>query len=252
MIEVRAVTVRAGGKTLLDEVDLEVRGGEIVALAGANGAGKSTLVSTIAGDQPPDSGRVRLGGRDIAGLSVHELAGRRAVLRQRSALTAAYTALEVVRLGQLRADDTIARRCLAEVDLSAFADRLYPSLSGGEQQRVQLARVLAQLEASAAAALLLDEPTAALDLRQQWLVERIARRAADRGHAVVLVTHDLDAIARAADRVALLRAGAVFADGPPAAVLTSALLTRAFDTPVEVERTASGAVVVRGAGAAAS
>lgn len=251
MVDARGVTVRIGRATLVDRVDLAVRGGELVALFGPNGAGKSTLLAALAGDRPPTHGTVRLAGRDIAELTSLELAARRAVLRQKSSLTAAFTVLEVVRLGQPRADNAIARRCLAAVEMERFSDRVYPSLSGGEQQRVQLARVLAQIEDHDTAALLLDEPAAALDIRQQRLVERIGRRAATRGHAVVLVAHDIDLVARCADRVVLLRRGQLLADGPPAEVLTSALISLAFDTAVEVERTASGAVVVSPARATA-
>jgi iron complex transport system ATP-binding protein len=245
ILEARGVTVRAGRATLLAGVDLDVRGGEVVAVFGPNGAGKSTLLAALAGDRRPTTGTVRIAGRDATALSPLELAARRAVLRQRSMLTAGFTALEVVRLGQPRADDTTARACLAAVELSGFADRLYPALSGGEQQRVQLARILAQLDGRTGGALLLDEPAAALDLRQQRLVERIARSSADRGHAVVLVAHDADLVARCADRVLVLRAGIALADGPPAAVLTSALVSRAFDLPIELERTPGGALVLR-------
>jgi iron complex transport system ATP-binding protein len=132
----------------------------------------------------------------------------------------------VVRLGQPRADDAVARRCLAEVELAQHAGRLYPSLSGGEQQRVQLARILAQL--APGAALLLDEPAAALDLRQQRLLARIARRCADRGHAVVLVAHDLDLVARCADRVVVLRRGSVLHDVPRDG-LTAEVIATAFE-----------------------
>ena len=250
MIEARGVIVRAGRHTLLAGVDLEVRRGEIVALVGPNGAGKSTLLAAIAGDRPPAAGSIRIAGRDIRAMTTRELAARRAVLRQSSTLTAAFTALEVVRLGQPSANDSIARRCLAAVELEHFADRIYPSLSGGEQQRVQLARILAQLEPRPDAALLLDEPAAALDPRQAQLVERIARACADRGHAVLMVAHDLDLVARAADRVVLLRRGTVVADGAPEDVLASSPVSRAFDTPVVVERTPSGALVVRPAAAA--
>jgi iron complex transport system ATP-binding protein len=245
MIEGRGIIVRAGARTLLDRVDLDVAGGEVVALFGANGAGKSTLLAALAGDRRPAAGTVRLGGRDVARMPALELAARRAVLRQRSWLTTAFTVLEVVRLGQPRADDAAARRCLAVVGMEPFADRVYPSLSGGEQQRVQVARVLAQIEGRPGAALLLDEPAAALDLRQRRMVEHVARSAASRGHAVVLVAHDLDVVARCADRVVVLRAGAVLADGSPECVLTSALLSRAFDIAVDVERTPRGSLVVR-------
>ena len=245
MIEARGVVVRAGGRTLLDRISLDVADGEVVALLGANGAGKSTLLAALAGDRPPAAGCVWIGGRDVARMSARELAGRRAVLRQRSWLTAAFTVLEVVQLGQLCPDDAAARRCLGMVGMEGFADRVYPTLSGGEQQRVQLARVLAQIDGRSGAALLLDEPAAALDLRQRRMVEQVARAAAAHGHPVVLVAHDLDVVARCADRVLVLRAGVALADGPPGRVLSSALLSRAFDIPVEVERTPRGALVVQ-------
>jgi iron complex transport system ATP-binding protein len=245
VIEARGVVVRAGGRTLLDRISLDVAEGEVIALLGANGAGKSTLLAALAGDRTPAAGGVWIGGRDVARMSARELAGRRAVLRQRSWLTAAFTVLEVVQLGQLSSDDGAARRCLGVVGMEGFVDRLYPTLSGGEQQRVQLARVLAQIDGRPGAALLLDEPAAALDLRQRRMVEQVARGAAERGHAVVLVAHDLDVVARCADRVLVLRAGAALADGPPSRVLSSALLSRAFDIPVEVERTPRGALVVQ-------
>jgi iron complex transport system ATP-binding protein len=231
VIEARGVTVRAGRVTLLERVDLDVHPGEIVALFGPNGAGKSTLLAAIAGDRAPAAGSIRIGGRDVRAMTPRELATRRAVLRQKSTLSAAFTALEVVRLGQPRADDAVARRCLAEVELAHHADRLYPSLSGGEQQRVQLARILAQL--APGAALLLDEPVAALDLRQQRLVGRIARRCADRGHAVVLVAHELEFVARCTDRVVLLCRGSVLHEGAPADVFRPALIASAFDIPLE-------------------
>jgi iron complex transport system ATP-binding protein len=245
VIEARGVVVRTGSCTLVDRVDLDVAGGEVVALFGANGAGKSTLLAALAGDRRPSAGSVLLAGRDVARMPPRELAARRAVLRQRSWLTAAFTVLEVVRLGQPSADDAIARRCLAVVGMDGFTDRVYPSLSGGEQQRVQLARVLSQIEARPSAALLLDEPSAALDLRQRHMVEQVARDAAARGHAVVLVAHDLDVIARCCDRVIVLRGGVALADGPPGRVFTSALLSRALDIAVEIERTPRGALVVQ-------
>jgi iron complex transport system ATP-binding protein len=245
MIEARGVTVRAGRAVLLDGVDLDVHAGEVVALFGANGAGKSTLLAALAGDRPPAAGTIRLDGAPIGELSPRALAARRGVLRQHASLAAGFTALEVVQLGQPRADAARARACLAEVELADFADRRYPSLSGGEQQRVQLARVLAQLADRRRAALFLDEPAAALDLRQQRLVARIARASAARGHAVVLVAHDPDFVARAADRVVVLRAGRVLADAAPEGALTADVLSRAFGLPVAIERTASGAVVVR-------
>lgn len=245
MIEISDVTVRAGRTTLLDRVNLDVRDGEVIALFGPNGAGKSTLLAAMAGDRRLASGSIRLAGRDVCAMSPSELAIRRVVLRQKSSLNAAFTALEVVCLGQLRGCPRLAQQCLAEVELASMLDRAYPSLSGGEQQRVQLARALAQLDGSRTAAFLLDEPAAALDLRQAQLVARIARGRAGRGHAVVLVAHDIDLVARCADRVALLHRGALLAVGSPDDVLTSALISRAFDVSVELERTTGGLLAIR-------
>jgi iron complex transport system ATP-binding protein len=239
--------VRAGGTPLLVGVDLDVAPGEVVAVLGPNGAGKSTLLGALAGDIRLAAGTVRLGGHDLAALSPAERARARAVLRQRSLLAAPFTALEVVRLGQARPDDATAHAQLEAVELGAFAARLYPSLSGGEQQRVQLARVLAQLAETPGAALLLDEPTAALDLRQAHLVGRLARAAASRGHPVVVVAHGLELAAAFADRVVLLRAGTVLAHGSPTAALTSAAVSAAFGLDVVVEHDARGLRIISGA-----
>lgn len=206
MIAIRDAVVHAGRARLLDGVSLDVAAGEIVALFGANGAGKSTLLSVIAGDRRLTTGTARLADRDVARLSPRDLAMQRAVLRQHATLAAPYTALEVVQLAT--PDRALAKRCLADVELAALADRLYPSLSGGEQQRVQLARILAQQTPL----ILLDEPTAALDLRQQRVVADVVRRA---NRTVVIVAHDPAFLARAADRVVVMRTGRIVAAGPP-------------------------------------
>jgi iron complex transport system ATP-binding protein len=168
----------------------------------------------------------------------------RAVLVQRSQLSLAFTALEVIELAGHGIDRALATRCLGDVGLDPFAQRAYPSLSGGEQQRVQLARVLAQLAVSPRAVLLLDEPTSALDPRHQQLVLALARRAANAGHAVVVVLHDLTLAARSADRVVLLASGRVVGNGPPAEILTPNYLTTAYAVGFEVLRGEAGIVIV--------
>ena len=243
MIRARGVTVRAGRSTLVDAIDLDVVAGEVVALVGPNGAGKSTLLSVLAGDRRPSAGQVSLGGRDLATLSITELARRRAMLPQRSHLALAFTAREVVQLAHPAVTRALADRCLLEVETADLADRLYPTLSGGEQQRVQLARVLAQLMHHPGAALLLDEPTSALDPRHQRTVLALARAAAAEHRAVVVVLHDLTLAARWADRVALLREGRLLAVGDPTSVLTPETLTRAYQTELHVHRT-NGRLVI--------
>jgi iron complex transport system ATP-binding protein len=234
VIAARGVTVRIGRSTLVDGVDLEVAAGEMVALVGPNGAGKSTLLAALSGTRTPTAGQVSVGGVDVATARPRWLASLRAVLPQASPLDAPFTALEVVMLGQIDAigDERLRRvralRRLQEVELGALAGRAYPTLSGGEKQRVQLARVLEQLGDAGGRALFLDEPTSALDPRHQHVVLGLARAAADRGHAVVAVLHDLSLASRWADRIALLHRGALLGCGAPAEVLRRDILRRAF------------------------
>ncbi|MFD9006891.1 heme ABC transporter ATP-binding protein [Streptomyces sp. NPDC059582] len=232
--------VRLGTREVLRGVDVEVRAGEVLALVGPNGAGKSTLLGALAADLPAAEGVVRIHGRPAAAWSAPELALRRAVLPQAAALSFPFTVEEVVRMGRAphtasRAashaeDDLAVAGAMAATEVAAFAVRPFSALSGGERARVALARVLAQ----AAPLLLLDEPTAALDLRHQELVLRLCRERAHAGDAVVVVLHDLGLAAAYAHRVAILCAGRVAADGPPAEVFSEDLLSRVYDQPLEV------------------
>ncbi|ATQ27855.1 heme ABC transporter ATP-binding protein [Rhodococcus ruber] len=232
------VAVRRGERVVLDGVDLEVRVGEVLALVGPNGAGKSTLLAALAGDHPVAAGEVTVGDRPLAEFSAAALARRRAVLPQQHAVGFAFTALQVVRMGRAvwartdrsREDETTVAAALAEADVTHLAHRPFPALSGGERARVALARVLAQDTQT----LLLDEPTAALDLGHQETVMQVVRGRADAGTAVVVVLHDLNLAAAYADRVCVLAGGRVAADGPPAQVLTGELLTRVYHYPVRV------------------
>jgi iron complex transport system ATP-binding protein len=232
------VRVLLGGRPVLDGVDLVVRAGEVHALVGPNGAGKSTLLAAISGDLPLAGGSVQIDGADQSTWTPVELALRRAVLTQRTTLSFPFTVAEVVRMGrapwaglpQADQDDAIVEAALRRADVTRFATRAYPTLSGGEQARAALARVLCQR----ATALLLDEPTAALDLRHQELVMGIARERAGAGDAVLVVLHDLGLAGAYADRITLLGAGRVRAAGRPARVLTAGVLSEVYAHPVEV------------------
>ncbi|MFC1418315.1 heme ABC transporter ATP-binding protein [Streptacidiphilus cavernicola] len=233
-----AVSLARAGRTVLDRIDLPVRAGELLALLGPNGAGKSTLLALLAGDLAPDTGEVLLHGRPVGRYRPRELALHRALLPQASPLSFPFPAGEVVRMGRApwaglatpEQDDAAVAQALDQADAAAFADRPYPALSGGERARVALARVLAQQ----APLLLLDEPTAALDLRHQELVLRTARARARAGDAVVVVLHDLGLAAAYADRLALLDRGRAAAYGTAAEVLDGELLGRVYGCPVEV------------------
>ncbi|MFE6284229.1 heme ABC transporter ATP-binding protein [Streptomyces sp. NPDC057877] len=249
LAEAAGLSVRLGDRTVLDGVDVTARAGEVLALVGPNGAGKSTLLSALAADVRPAAGVVRLHGRPADDWSAPELALRRAVLPQAAVLSFPFTVEEVVRMGRApwagtqaeEQDDTAVAQAMAATEVTAFALRPFSALSGGERARVALARVLAQR----APLLLLDEPTAALDLRHQELVLRLCRERARAGDAVVVVLHDLGLAAAHAHRAAILHAGRVAADGAPAEVFSDGLLSRVYDQPVEVlPHPRTGAVLV--------
>ncbi|WP_408642120.1 heme ABC transporter ATP-binding protein [Speluncibacter jeojiensis] len=233
------VTVNLGGeRPALSEVSVEVRYGEVLAMVGPNGAGKSTLLGALAGTVKPAGGAVQLAGSPLSRWSPLQQARLRAVLPQQHTAGFGFTCGEVVQMGRApwthtdRQDDdarTVAE-ALAECDVSAMAPRPFAALSGGERARVALARVLAQ----DTSIIMLDEPTAALDLKHQEDVMQIVRHRADAGDAVVVVVHDLNLAAAYADRVAVLAAGQLRASGPVRETLTGALLTEVFEVPIEV------------------
>jgi iron complex transport system ATP-binding protein len=238
-LRVHGAGVEIEGSRILTDVSFEADAGELVALIGPNGAGKSTLLSVVTGDQAA-TGRVEIAGRALGDWSLKELGRRRAVLLQQTGVFFPFTVHEVVEMGRAPwqgtprdADDERAvAESLALTEMTRFAERAVPSLSGGERARASLARILAQQTGI----LLLDEPTAALDLRHQEDVLRIARDRARAGDCVVIVLHDLSLAAAYADRIVLIAEGRVVADGTPDAVLTAPLLSEVYDLRVEVIR----------------
>lgn len=256
LAEVSDLRVRLGGREVLAGIGLTVRAGEVLALVGPNGAGKSTLLAALSADLPAASGEVRIDGRPVGDWPARELALRRAVLPQSAALAFPFPVEDVVRMGRAPwagtaladSDEEAVAGAMAATEVTDFAERPFSALSGGERARVALARVLAQQ----VPLLLLDEPTAALDLRHQELVLRICRERAAAGDGVVVVLHDLGLAAAYADRVAVLHEGRIAVDGPPAEVFEDGLLSRVYRQPVEVlahPRTGAALVVpVRDAG----
>lgn len=240
MYRAENVTVTASGRRLVDAASICVRPGRVTVLVGPNGAGKSTLLKAMSGEHRLATGQVTLDGVSIHAMRPLDLARRRAVLPQAAEVAFPFTAAEVIAAGLMTGeghDRTRVLRLLARVDLPGFADRRYDSLSGGERQRVQLARILAQLEAGRADApgyLFLDEPTASLDLAHQLTVLNLARAHADAGGGVLAVLHDLNLAAMVADEIVVLAGGQVRAVGQVAEVLTEAVLAEAFGIRVRI------------------
>jgi len=238
LLSVRGLGVSYDGHPILTDVDLDVRGGELVVLVGPNGAGKTTLLGVLSGDVDPTSGRVTLDDKPLASYAARELARQRAVQLQKQGLAFGFRVHEVVRMGRSPwhrteredDDDRVVADSMERADVTDLADRLYPTLSGGEQARTSFARLLAQ----ETPVLMLDEPTAALDIRHQESLLAVARAAAQAGAAVVVVLHDLSLAAAYADRICVLSHGRMRANGSPTDVLTSELLTEVYEHPVEV------------------
>ena len=232
------VSYIVGVNSLLSGVSLTVQPGEILVLVGPNGAGKSTLMHILSGDLVPTSGSIDLDGKPLSSYRPHDLATRRAVLPQQSLLQFAFTVREVVEMGRAPFDDsptTLAGnvdRALARTEMHPFAERVNPAPSRGEKARAQLARVIAQ----DAPLLLLDEPTAALDLRHQQHVMDLARDIAAAGGSVIAVVHDLNLASVSAHRVALLHQGRIVADGEPWSVMDEGVLSDVYQCPIAVHR----------------
>lgn len=232
-METRSVGVALGGTTVLDGVDLRIEPGTLVAVLGPNGAGKTTLMRCLSGDLAPDTGDVNIDDRDISSVSAAELARLRSVLPQQHRVSFGFTSREIVEMGRAPhgdRDPELVAQAMGATDVNHLADRPFRVLSGGEQARVALARVLVQ----DTPVVLLDEPTAALDLHHQEHVMSIAAQLAYSGRTVVAIVHDLNLAAAFADRLVLLDHGRVAADGAPADVLDADLVSEVYGIAVTV------------------
>ncbi|MES2601318.1 MAG: heme ABC transporter ATP-binding protein [Pseudomonadota bacterium] len=242
MIEADAICMKVRQATLLDNVSVQLRGGETVAIVGPNGAGKSTLLRLLSGDLRCTGGGVRLKGRDLASFSSRELANHRVMLSQHVNVSFPFTVEEIVAMGAgdrpRAAAAPLVDAAIAELDLTPFRHRELPTLSGGEQQRAHFARVLVQLACGEAehgpGVLLLDEPTSSLDLRHQINLVETAKSRARTGTAVVAVLHDLNLAVRFADRIIVLRKGIVAADGSPAETITDSMIRDVFEVETSI------------------
>lgn len=247
MLSVEHLTVAYGARTALADVTFHLEPGTVLGVIGPNGAGKSTLIRALSGVIRPQSGRIVVAGRELSEMTASERARRMAVVPQVRQLPPAFTAWEVVLLGRTphlnwlgqtsAGDEEAARQAMERTQTLHLAERRVGELSGGEQQRLLLARALAQ----SAPVLLLDEPTTHLDLQHQFaMLEQVADLVHTRSNgsppqrAAVAVLHDLNLVSRYADRVALIVSGRLRAFGEPATVLDPRILSEAYHVSLQV------------------
>lgn len=264
------VSFVARGRHLLRDISLALAPGEVLAILGPNGAGKSTLLRVLAGEYQPAKGCVMQNGQDISSLSALNLAQRRAVMPQAASMTFPFGVRDVVALGRApfrkistrQLDQKLVARAIAVADINHLADRPYPALSGGEKQRVHLARALVQIwgmggfdvtsdavhdpQCGSDRFLLLDEPTAGLDVSHQHALLAVARREAhDNNVGVLMILHDFNQVTAYADRVAVLQSGEIVAQGDVADVMQPDLLSAVFKSPIRaIEDPKGGHVLV--------
>lgn len=243
------ISLSYGARPVLSDVSLTLARGELVIILGPNGAGKSTLLKVLAGDLEPHQGSVSFDGRPLAGIALDKLARERAVLSQSTGLNFPFTVFEVVRLG-LEAGraglskpeaQRLLQRALKAVGLDGFEGRLHQQLSGGEQQRVHLARVLCQAWAGkpdGTGFLLLDEPVSNLDIRHQLQTLEAVRRHVAGGGGALMILHDINLAALYADRLVMMAGGRIIREGPPREVLDRSAILDVYgvDMPVEIAR----------------
>lgn len=242
-LNVREIGLRIGQKQLLSGIEFSLACDEVVAVLGPNGAGKSTLFKVLSSEHRHYSGDIELHGRNLRQWKGGDVAKIMGVLPQSSALAFPFSVNEVVNLGRLPhnsgrvIDRQIVQEAMVQADVAHLSDTLYPSLSGGEKQRVQLARVLAQIwlpSELGGRLLLLDEPTSALDLSHQHQTLQLARKLAKQGVGVLAILHDLNLAAQYADRIILLSHGVCIAQGEVETVLTAPQIESLYGIKVTV------------------
>ncbi len=239
MLRADKLSLRLGSRQILSGIDLQLIPGQVTAILGPNGAGKTSLLRLLSGEWIPDDGTVILNGSALKDIPIRRLGQIRAYLHQESSLNFAFTVLEVVLLGrsphmqgsERPIDYEISRKALKKVDLEEREDDLYTTLSGGEKQRVHLARVLAQVDEDSNEEpryLFLDEPTNNLDLSHQQTICRTVRDLAEKGVAVCMVIHDLNQAIQVADKVIILEKGKIALSGNPEEIANSGECDRIF------------------------
>ncbi|MDF2940280.1 MAG: transporter related [Gammaproteobacteria bacterium] len=241
MLELKNISLRRKGKVLLDQISLQIEPGKIIGIVGPNGAGKSSLLKILSGSLAPDEGEAALHNQNIGNWTHLERARCCALLSQKPTLAFDFNVKEIVALGRypyrhlpLNINEEVIARYIGLLDLKALQNQLYSTLSGGEQQRVHLARLLAQIDHSATEHknfLLLDEHMAHLDLTYQYLTFNYLKKIAGEGTGVVVVSHDIAILKKFADEVIVLNQGKLYKRGGPSEALSDEVLKQVFNIP---------------------
>lgn len=251
MIRLENVSVALGGRTIVAGIGFEAKPGEVTVVVGPNGSGKTTLMKAMSGETAY-GGSIVLNGQEISDMRSVDQAALRAVLPQATTLSFPFTVREIVNLGIVSGrsgvesgrHQQLAERALAAVDLRGFAGRFYQELSGGEQQRVQLARVLCQVWEPVLDGrpryLFLDEPVSSLDIKHQLAIMETARTYAEGGGGVLAILHDLNLASMYADRIIVLARGHMVAAGSPEQVIRDDVISTAFECQLSVGKTPPG------------
>ena len=242
VLQLQGLTIGYEEKTIISDINAEVRTGELIGIIGRNGAGKSTLLKTIRGLLPAKAGQVLYFGKPLASYGEKELARRVAYLQQNVETGFGYTGLDIVLTGRYPymkwwesekdEDKELARDCMSYTGTLDLAERPVTEVSGGQKQRILLAKVLAQQTP----VLFLDEPTTGLDMVYREEIFRFARELANMGKTILMVVHELDLAAAYCSRIFLLGEGKLLADETPEQVFTETLLSRAYEADISVEQ----------------
>ena len=246
-LNLEKVSLKLDNRQILKDVSLEINEGEIVSVIGPNGAGKSTLLNVFTGDINPDSGEIFYDDKQLKQISIQERAFTRSVMSQMQTLVFNFSVKDVIEMGWLQrgnsdfsnnfsmAFENVTKEC----NVHNLIHRKFNSLSGGEQRRVHFARTLLQLwrpsESNDPRYLLLDEPTANLDLSSEMLLMNILKKRASLNVGILVILHDLNLASHFADKIAIIKNGEIMAFGEPEKIMEDAFLTSIYEVPIKVK-----------------